>query len=222
VHARTVARWADRHDVLAACNSLDDVLSLAKINSDCVLAALLAEVARGDQLAARVVLQTLLGRMVRMAQRDPRSSIDDYLAHLWCVIISYPLDRRPARIAANLSMDTLKAVSREYRWFVRGEVTLCPSSESLDELLPLADVEGGHDDSPPQVEVEVCQVLQAGSALSFIDDSATALLHSVYVDGLPSRAVAVRFHTSVGMVRVRCRKAIRQLAAHAIELADVA
>ena len=45
----------------------------------------------GDQLAGRVVLQALIGRMVRMAQRDPRAGIDDYLARLWCVINSYPL-----------------------------------------------------------------------------------------------------------------------------------
>ena len=63
----------------------------------------------GDQLAGRVVLQAVIGRMVRMAQRDPRAGIDDYLAQLWCAISSYPLQRRPVRIAANLSMDTLKA-----------------------------------------------------------------------------------------------------------------
>ena len=44
-----------------------------------------------------------------MAQRDPRAGIDDYIARLWCVINSYPLSRRPVWIAANLSMDTVKA-----------------------------------------------------------------------------------------------------------------
>ena len=110
---------------LRPCRSLDDVLSAARLNSDPVLAALLTEVSIGDQLAGRVVLQALIGRMVRMAQRDPRASIDDYLAWLWCVINSYPLQRRPVRIAANLSMDTLKAVSRERRWLGRGDITLC-------------------------------------------------------------------------------------------------
>ena len=131
----TVSRWADRHDVLAPCGSFDDVLSAARLDSDPILAALLTEVSIGDQLAGRVVLQALIGRMVRMAQRDPRAGIDDYLARLWCAINSYPLSRRPVRIAANLSMDTLKAVSREHRWLGRGDVTLWPSSESLEELL---------------------------------------------------------------------------------------
>ena len=106
--------------------SLDDVLSVAGLNADPVLAALLSEASVGDQLAGRVVLQALIGRIVRMAQRDPRANIDDYLAHLWCVIGSYPLKRRPVRIAANLSMDTLKAVSRDRRWLERGDITLWP------------------------------------------------------------------------------------------------
>ena len=118
-HPGTVSRWADRHDVLTPCGSFDDVLSAARLNSDPILAALLTEVASGDQLAGRVVLQSLIGRMVRMAQRDPRAGIDDYIARLWCVINSYPLSRRPLWIAANLSMDTVKAVSREHRWMGR-------------------------------------------------------------------------------------------------------
>ena len=60
-HPGTVSRWADRHDVLAPCGSFDDVLSAARLNSDPILAALLTEVASGDQLAGRVVLQSLIG-----------------------------------------------------------------------------------------------------------------------------------------------------------------
>jgi len=77
-HPGTVIRWASRHAVLAAHCSFDDVLSVARLYSDPVLAALLTEVSLGDQLAGRVVLQALIGRMVRMAQRDPRANIDDF------------------------------------------------------------------------------------------------------------------------------------------------
>ena len=221
-HRETAVRWADRHDPLASCRTLDDVLSAARLNSDPVLAALLAEVSSGDQVAGRVVLQALVGRMVRMAQRDPRSSVDDYLALLWCVINNYPLQRRPVRIAANLSLDTLKAVSREHRWLGRGYVTLWPSSESLEELLSPVGVDGTPYDSPPPVDVEVHEVLEAGSQLGLIDDLASALLQSVYVDGMTGTHTARRFHTSAGTIRVRCSKAVRQLAAHAVELADAA
>jgi hypothetical protein len=221
-HAGAAARWADRYEVLAPCRSLDDVLSVAKRDSDPVLAALLTEVSFGDQLAGRVVLQALIGRMVRMAQRDPRSCVDDYLALLWCVINNYPLERRPVRIAANLSLDTLKAVSRERRWLGRGGVTLWPSSESLEEQLSPAGLDGTLCDWPPPADVEVREVLEAGRQLRLIDDSASALLQSVYVDGMTGTQSARRFHTSAGMVRVRCSKAVRQLAAHAAELTDAA
>jgi hypothetical protein len=218
----TAKRWADRHPALAPYRSLDDILSIAKLHSDAVLAALLAEAAVGDHLAGRVILQALVGRMVRMAQRDPRSSIDDYLARLWCVINSYPLSRRPVRIAANLSLDTLKAVSQDHRWFGRGEVTLLPSTESLEELLESARLDGTPCDSPTPVDVEVRQVLEAGSLMHLIDDSDAVLLRSIYAEGVSADRAARRFHTSAGTVRVRCSKVVRQLAAHAVELADAA
>jgi DNA-directed RNA polymerase specialized sigma24 family protein len=221
-HPGTVSRWADRHDVLAPCGSFDDVLSAARLNSDPILAALLTEVSRGDQLAGRVVLQALIGRMVRMAQRDPRAGIDDYLARLWCAIGSYPLERRPVRIAANLSMETLKAVSREHRWLGRGDVALWPSSESLEELLEPATLDGSPCDLPLPVDVEMLQVIEASSSLSLIDESDAALLRSVYADGMTGREAARRFYTSASMVRVRCSKAVNRLAAHSRELADVA
>jgi hypothetical protein len=209
-HRTTVRRWADRHEALAWCRSLDDVLSRARLSSDPVLGALLTELSSGNQLAARVVLQALIGRMVRMAQRDPRSSVEHYLAALWCVINNYPLSRRPVRIAANLSLETLKAV------------TLWPSSESLDELLQPAGIDGCSYDSLPPVDLEVRRALEAGSLLSVIDDSEAALLHSIYADGLSGDRAARRFHISEGAIRVRCSKAVRRLADHALELADAA
>ena len=176
----------------------------------------------GDQLAGRVVLQALIGRVVRMAQRDPRAGIDDYLARLWCAINSYPLRKRPVRIAANLSMDTLKAVSREHRWIGRGDVTLWPSSESLEELLSPAGLDGSRRDSPPPADIEARRVLEAASLLRLIDHSSAAVLQSVYVDGMTGAQAARRLHTSAGTVRVHCSKVVRELAAHAAELADAA
>jgi DNA-directed RNA polymerase specialized sigma24 family protein len=217
-----VARWGDRHEVLAPYSSLDDVLSGTRLNSDSVLAALLTEFSAGDQLAGRVVLQALIGRMVCMAERDPRASVDDYLARLWCVIGSYPLKRRPVRIAANLSMDTLKAISREHRWLGRVDVTLWPSSESLEEILEPTGLDGSPYDSPPPVDVEVQRVLVASSMLRLIGDSDASLLRSIYADGMSSTQAARQFHTSAGMVRVRCSKVVRQLATHAVGLADAA
>jgi len=221
-HATAASVWADRYDALATYRSLDDVLAAARLHSDPVLGALLTEVSTGDRLGGRVVLQALAGRMVRMAQRDPRSSVDDYLAQLWCVINCYPLSRRPARIAANLSMDTLQAVSRERRWMRRGDVTLWPSCDALEDLLEPAGLDGSSHDAWLPADLEARRVLEAGGLLGLIDEPDAALLHSVYADGLSGTQAARRIHTSAGAVRVRCSKAVRRLAAHAVELAGAA
>ena len=218
-----VRRWADRHEVLKPCRTLDDVLSLATPNSDAVLFALLTEVSRDhDHLAARVVLQTLVGRMVRMAQRDPRGSTEDYLAAMWCVINSYPLSRRPARIAANLSLDTLKSVSNDRRWLRRGDVSLWPSSASLEGLLAPVGLDGSPHDSLPPGDIEVQRVLEAGRLLSLIETSDALLLQRIYAEGWSGDRAARQFRVSEGTVRARCSKAVRRLAAHAVEIADAA
>ena len=59
-------------------------------------------------LAGRVVLQTMLGKVVRLAQAHPDVAVDDFVSALWCRIRTYPLTRRPRRIAANLALDTRK------------------------------------------------------------------------------------------------------------------
>ena len=216
-----VSRWADRHEVLIPCRTLDDVLSLSKLKSDAVLLALLTEVFQDhDQLAARVVLQTLVGRMVRMAQRDPRGSIEEYLSVLWCVINNYPLTRRPTRIAANLSLDTLKAVSNDRRWMKRGDVSLWPSSEALEELLAPVGLDGSPYDSPSSGDIEVTRVLEVGRLLSLIELSDALLLQCIYAEGWSGDRAARQFHMAEGTVRVRCSKAVRRLAAHAVELVD--
>ena len=133
VHQETASRWSAQHRALVGCGSFDEILQAAWLDPDAVLAALLAEVANDDQLAARVVLQSMIGRMVQMALRDRWADIDDYISALWCQIRTYPLSNRPQRIAANLSLDTLKAVSSERRWLKQGKVSLWPPESFLGE-----------------------------------------------------------------------------------------
>ena len=79
---------------------------------DEILAALLRQ-AQTDPLAARVVLQALLPGLKALARRIllEASERDELwsalLAHCWERIRSYPLERRPTRIAANMLLDTL-------------------------------------------------------------------------------------------------------------------
>ena len=216
-HRGSVRGWSRRHGALAECHSLADVLLAARGQPDAVLGALLTEVSTDDQLAARVVLQAMLGRIVRMAGRDPAAGVDDYVSALWCRIGSYPLAARPTRIAANLSMDAFKTVAQERRWLREGEVTPWPPAVFWDEK---------HDhlfDRPEPEPVVAAEVLAVGRDRGVIDGSVHALLVGVYVEELPGSAVARRHRTSAESVRVRCSRAVRRLAAHRNELlADVA
>ena len=218
----TVQRWSQRHAALASCDSLDDVLSMAQLNSDATLSALLTEVSNGEMLAGRTVLQSMLGRLVRMAQRDRQAGIDDYTAALWCVARTYPLVARPVRIAANLSMDAFKAVYRERQWLNQGVVTPWPPHRFVDEAVGSGSAGPGRLADSNEALASAVGVLNAGCRLQLIDEPTRRLLHSVYVDGLSSAEAARRHLTSPGSVRVRSSKALKHLAAHATELAEAA
>ena len=208
---QTVAAWARRHPPLAGCLDLNDLLARTWRDPDAVLGVLLAEAEAGCRLAARVVLQAMLGKLVRMAGRDPAAGIDDYVAAIWCRICTYPLAARPRRIAANLALDTLKAVLQERRWLLRGEVTPWPPDRFLDAVGP-----------DPEDEPTGEGVIAAAGALGLVDGTAQSVLRAVYCEGLPGREAAVRLGMSPGMVRLRCHKAVGRLAAHAALLAEVA
>src|SRR5262249_29822055 len=77
------------------------------------LLAVLARLARTDMLAARIVLQRMVPGLVSTAVRrtagrphDRQAMFDDLTATAWLVIRSYPIDRRPAKIAVNVLRDT--------------------------------------------------------------------------------------------------------------------
>lgn len=106
--------------------SLDEVLERAGFGheptwseGDRYLAALVAR-ARTDELAGRIVLQRLMPPLIAIAARRGRivpggfnEAFATTVSHAWILIRTYPLDRRPAKIAANLVRDA------EYHGFVR-------------------------------------------------------------------------------------------------------
>jgi hypothetical protein len=108
--------------------SLDELLQAAgyrgkKIDpvADQVLAQLVRRAA-SDQLAARIVLQRVFPPMIAVARRRGKfreigfdEALASVLSHGWEVIRTYPIQRRPTKIAANIVRDT------EYFAFVRGQ-----------------------------------------------------------------------------------------------------
>lgn len=228
-----VGRWAADHPALVGCGTADDVLGAIRDRPDEVLAALIAvhQDRTGDnrhgpttrpssELAGRIVLQTMLGKLVTMARRDRRHAVEDYVGQLWAGIGCYPLARRPRRIAANLALDTLKAVTGDRVCGESGHPVAVPVSADELERAGLAssvpaDVEGVDD-------LSAHRVLRTARELELIDDATRRLLVGVYVEGLSSTEAADRFGISPATVRYRCSRAIRNLAAHAAVIRDAA
>ena len=120
---RTVNGWGLPGEPV---ESLDEVLDRAGFGheptwseGDRYLAAVVAR-ARQDELAGRIVLQRLLPPLIAIAARRGRLTPGGFneafattISHAWILIRTYPLDRRPAKVAANLVRDA------EYHGFVR-------------------------------------------------------------------------------------------------------
>ncbi len=218
-----VRGWSGNSPRLAGCSSLKDVLEAMRADPDAVLSVLLNESATGEQLAGRVVLQAMLGKVVRMALCDNRARVDDYVAAMWCRIRTYPIKERPVKIAANLVLDTLKMVTRENQWNRHNvAVTSLAADEHLEEFLSLASTQDRLDHNAEISALSALKVIASAEELGLIDSLTGDVLLSVYHDGLSGKAAAVRHQTSVDMVRFRCSKAIRKLARHCQSVADAA
>lgn len=194
-HPHVPLSWRRDCAAFAAASGLGEVLIVVRADPDAALGHLVRARAGGDDLSGRVVLQAILGKLVRMALVDPAASLDDYLAAAWERIVTYPVDARPTRIAANLVLDTLKAVKREYRRPV---------------ATPLV--------APPQPDAAT--VLRWATEAGWLDADAVATLGAVYLEGRPGADVARSLGTSPGALRVRCHRAVQVLREHAVELAD--
>jgi DNA-directed RNA polymerase specialized sigma24 family protein len=218
-----VAGWSARHQALAGCVDLDDVLGVLSRMPDPVLTVLLLEGRRGEVLAGRVILQAMLGKIIRMAERDRHARVDDYVAAMWCRIATYPLEARPARIAANLALDTLKTVTGESRWGTRVTVTLYPPFDAdLDDLHTMNRTREELDHNGDLAALTSERILASAARLGLIDSRLRGILSAVYADGLSGKAAAERHRTSPGVVRVSCSRAVRMLAKHADSLVEAA
>ncbi|MFZ9108971.1 MAG: hypothetical protein ACO21F_03660 [Ilumatobacteraceae bacterium] len=122
---RTVNSWGVTPTTF---DSLDDLLVAAGFrgknvdpSADAVLGRLV-ERAATDELAARIVLQRVIPPILSIARRRGRTRGIGYndalgmaLSHAWEVIRTYPMARRPRKVAVNIVRDI------EYFAFVRSE-----------------------------------------------------------------------------------------------------
>lgn len=117
------ARCADATPFAAGCPALadaatlDDVLrtldAADKPTQDQILHALLTLAARGEQRAARTILQTMIPAILRQARTARARHLEDPLAcagaAMWEAIMTYPRHRR-AKVAANLALESLRLI----------------------------------------------------------------------------------------------------------------
>lgn len=112
---RALMRWTARHPELGRVHSVDDFVDTRARPDwgDQALRVLAAE-ASTDQIAARTLLQALLGGLVCLASRTHHSdpdAIGELVAIAWNRIRTYPT-HRPGRVAANVLLDTRKEYLR--------------------------------------------------------------------------------------------------------------
>jgi hypothetical protein len=185
----------------AAPESLGAVLAAIPGDADGVLGRLLRLNAGGARLAGRVVVQAMIGKMVRFAAADPDNTVGDYLAELWLVIQGYPLTRRPQRIAANLALDTRRRVRAERA-----------AGTSVDP--------GSFDEWPQEpADIDAATVVRTARQLGLLDPGSGACLGAVYALGLRSHEAAAQLAISADLVRWRNARSIRVLARHRTLLA---
>ncbi len=195
--------WRDQPE-LSGGHTLGHVLgSIHGATADGVLICLVTLLQAGDRLAGRVVLQALMGKLVCLAARDRLHRLDDYVAQIWLTMASYPVAARPRSVAANLALDTRKAI-----WAERPREVVCEPAVVVALNAP----------SPACEEPDGDQVLRRAKLLGLLDGRAVAILRSVYLEGMPGRVAAVRHTTTETAIRWRCSKSLRVLAAHADEL----
>lgn len=119
-----VRRWGRAEPALQGYDRPADLVDAVDVadaaGQDRMLLALIRLTQTGHQLAGRVVLQLMLPKLGRIAIRTAGHGSDSawtedrrhiVVAEFWAVVSGYPVDRRPSRVAANLSLETLRRVT---------------------------------------------------------------------------------------------------------------
>lgn len=211
--------WATDEVALARFESPDRLLGflwerrVASEEKDRVLLALLRR-ARTEELASRLVLQAMLPGLKTLAaamlKRHPEHG-DPALEReeLWQVLFvevlerikTYPLERRPGSVAANLVLDVKHAMLAEAQRAraAAGELPLDEPLEPDEQALR----------SRPGVDVE--EPLRRAVQAKAITAADAELLLLVDVDGMTLRKAAGRVGLSYNLARIRIQRARRRL-----------
>lgn len=187
--AHLPAEWTDDGVTLAMA------LQSIRFNPDRVLLSLICACHDGHQAAGRVVIQALLGKLVDLAHSHKAAGISNLVPALWLRISTYPIQRRPTAVAANLVLDALRDTLRENRGLACAE-----------EVHP--DPVTAHD------------ILAAARELGLVSPRSLAIVESVYDKGMDSQQAATVHNLTPAAVRRRCCDAVKKLREHRDSLSE--
>ena len=201
----------DWHDCpeLMHCVTAEDVLAVIPAAPDAILGYLITRAQGGDELATRTIVQAFVGKLILMTtatkMRRTNNGFDDLLAGLWEVIITYPLDHRPDRIAANLILDTLHQVTRFWR-------ADSPEKEDAHGLVPFPDTLIAPE---PDEDVTAAQAIALAIDRNWITEDLARLMSHIYCDGMTGVDAARLHGCAPATVRSRCRDGRAAMRHHA-------
>ncbi len=201
--------WRD-DAVLHGFERLDELIAAVRAGchdpeaTDQILAALARRVAT-DDLAARALLQAVLPGLWNVAKRLGHARVDDeleadVLMEATDRIRTYPIERRPRAIAANITWDVF---GRIYRRRHRPQ----PATLSLETH----DIEQRPNDAAPDPSVEVVSLIADARSRRRLADADAQLLLAIAVGDDTIRARAAREGTTYAAMCERWCRARRRL-----------
>jgi hypothetical protein len=218
-------RWGQLEPDLAGYarprDLVDAIDQLVPAEQDVKLLALIRLAQDGHQLAGRVVLQLMLPKLGRMTNRTSGTSSDNAfsedrrhitVAEFWAVLASYPVSRRPRKVAANLALETLHRITQGTRG-PRADLPVDP----VDLTRTHPDVAGAPEiGSGIDVDADLAQVIAWAVSVGTISADDGRLLTLVYLSsrtGTATEAAAATYGLNNAAIRQRCSRARRRLVA---------
>lgn len=179
--------------------------------ADQLLHALLTLQRHNDPTAGRVVLQVMLGSTHRLIGTAAARHLDDPAAEAieatWATITRYPL-HRTSSVAANLALDSLKALSKPV------EAPL-PAGDNLPDHLGRHTLSGRlHAPDAIHADEEALELLKWAHDHHILDRDAITLLARVYLGNGPADypALAQAYGVAQPALRKRISRAVTRLA----------
>lgn len=202
---RALMRWASRNPALATAQSVDDFVDTRSRPrwGDQALRVLAAE-APDDEIAARTLLQALLGGLVRLATQvahDDPDAVGEVVSMAWNRIRTYP-SQRCGPVAGNVLLDVRKELLR-----TRVDGLAIPN----DEAVSRCSVDPAQTPEEVVVEKAVIEELFAARDRGLVSGAALATIFRTRVGGESLVEVAADMDMSADAMWRRRTRAERRL-----------